>query len=124
MLRTWCAATAVAAAAAQRPIEQRTQQQAAGDQQERASISPPTIEDVTFDVFGMLDVDLSGVISHDEFQAEWQRKHIPDTALEELWGREDKNGDGQVTWAEFDGPKGNVFARLDSNADNLLTFDE
>lgn len=59
--------------------------------------------------------------------------------VREMWDREDRDGDGQVTWAEFGGPKGDVFGRLDTGLyktqqpgaddtpvqrDNRLTFEE
>ena len=53
-------------------------------------------------VFKILDQNGDGVVSREEYFTVMEQND--DTA--QLFAREDKNGDGQIQFAEFDGPKG------------------
>lgn len=55
------------------------------------------------DVFSVLDQDQDGRISREEFVAGFDG---PENEPEGLWGQEDANDDGFISWDEFGGPKG------------------
>ena len=75
--------------ARQPPPQQQQQQQ----QQQAAAAS--------VNVFATLDGDSDGFVTKAEFEV-----YVKDN--DALFAREDKDGDGQIAWAEFDGQKGNV----------------
>ena len=54
--------------------------------------------------FQQIDTDADGKISPEEVGAYFtaQGQTMPD----ELFGKEDTNGDGHISWEEFSGPKG------------------
>jgi len=112
MMQRWCVATAIGLAAfpalAQSPGKQ----------------PPITAENADVDVFHTLDVNNDDVITKDEYAAEWHAAHYPAEKLIEMFAQEDRDSNGEITWAEFLGPKGNIFGRLDTNRDNKLTLDE
>ncbi len=59
-------------------------------------------------VFEIVDTDEDGFLTRDELEVFAQRVHkrsVPDS----VWKREDKDGDGLVSWEEFTGAKGRVY---------------
>ena len=54
--------------------------------------------------FKQIDTDADGKISPEEVGAYFTAQG--QTMPEELFGKEDKNGDGHISWDEFSGPKG------------------
>eukprot|EP00750_Incisomonas_marina_P009012 INCI15771.1.p1 GENE.INCI15771.1~~INCI15771.1.p1 ORF type:complete len:965 (+),score=220.00 INCI15771.1:119-3013(+) len=120
MMQRWCAATAALCAFT------TTGTVSAAPASTGMGGAPKTLSvaDIHLDLFQLMDTDRSQTLSKDEFLAEWHVARLETEELERLWATEDKNGDGIVSWAEFGGPKGNVFAYLDSNNDNRLSWDE
>uniref|UniRef100_A0A7S1H5P0 peptidylprolyl isomerase n=1 Tax=Thalassionema nitzschioides TaxID=33649 RepID=A0A7S1H5P0_9STRA len=55
--------------------------------------------------FAMIDEDKDGKITKEEMTAFFTKQGAPEIP-EGLWESEDKDGDGVVTWEEFNGPKG------------------
>ncbi len=57
--------------------------------------------------FKIIDVDESGYLTREELEVFALRVHersVPDS----IWAREDKNGDGLISWDEFTGSKGRI----------------
>ena len=56
-------------------------------------------------IFAEIDANGDKVIDEDELNAWFKSKRQMDVP-EDLWENEDKDGDRQITWEEFSGPKG------------------
>lgn len=120
-MQRWCAATAAVCAFTTTGTAAAAPPSGGGM---GGAPKPLSVEDIHLDLFKLMDTDRSGSVSKDEFLAEWHTARLEEEQLERLWASEDKNGDGVISWAEFGGPKGNVFAHLDLNHDNRLSWDE
>ena len=71
---------------------------------ELLSVKKPPLE---LDMFVGIDANGDGRLSHQELLADVQKRNASLTELPPgLLKREDKDGDGYVTWEEFSGPKG------------------
>jgi FK506-binding protein 14 len=56
-------------------------------------------------IFKEIDADSDGKLTKDEVQGWFKEKQKSDMPAE-LWGKEDADGNGHITWEEFSGPKG------------------
>ena len=57
-------------------------------------------------IFGNMDIDGDNKLLWKEFRFAFSFQENPDEAAKEMWLKDDKDGDGVITFAEFDGFKG------------------
>lgn len=57
-------------------------------------------------VFGNMDIDGDNKLLWKEFRFAFSFQENPDEAAKQMWLQDDKDGDGVITFAEFDGFKG------------------
>lgn len=65
-------------------------------------------------MFERIDVDSDGYISREELETFAMRVHGL-KLKSEVWNREDRNGDGRISWEEFTGQKGRTYPTTRKN---------
>ena len=70
------------------------------------AVGPAGAEPPQPNIFAEMDTDKSHTLTLEEITTWFTTVRKMDAVPEGLWAKEDKNGDGIVTWAEFEGPKG------------------